>query len=71
MQDIATPSSKRNILGVGLPFMAGLPTDWDEGKQIKLDEEMRDRVTATLTRKWLVKSLLMMYLEHHPGGGGP
>jgi hypothetical protein len=39
----------RNILGEVLHFISGIPTD-EMMAQVKLDEEIRDRVMATLTR---------------------
>jgi hypothetical protein len=42
---------KRNIIGDVLHFVSGVPTDEMMAKQVKLDEEIRDKVTATLTRQ--------------------
>jgi hypothetical protein len=39
---------KRNILWGILHFVSGLPTDEMMAKQVKLDGEIRDRVTTTL-----------------------
>ncbi len=53
-----TPSSgnlvrrfKRNILGDALNYLSGVPTAEMMAKQVKLDEDIRDKVTATLTRQ--------------------
>jgi hypothetical protein len=42
---------KRNILGDALNYLSGVPTAEMMAKQVKLDEEIRDKVTATLTRQ--------------------
>jgi hypothetical protein len=42
---------KRNILGDALNFLSGVPTAEMMAKQVKLDEDIRDKVTATLTRQ--------------------
>ncbi len=41
---------KRNILGDPLNYLSGVPTAEMMAKQVKLDEDIRDKVTATLTR---------------------
>jgi hypothetical protein len=40
---------KRNILGDALNYLSGVPTEEMMAKQVKLDEDIRDKVTATLT----------------------
>jgi hypothetical protein len=42
---------KRIILGDALNYLSGVPTAEMMAKQVKLDEEIRDKVTATLTRQ--------------------
>jgi len=42
---------KRNILGDLIHHVTGLATDDELKKQIKIDEEIRDRITTTLTRQ--------------------
>jgi ribosomal 50S subunit-associated protein YjgA (DUF615 family) len=42
---------KRNILGDALNYLSGVPTAEMMAKQVKLDEDIRDKVTATLTRQ--------------------
>jgi hypothetical protein len=42
---------RRNILGDALNYLSGVPTAEMMAKQVKLDEEIRDKVTATLTRQ--------------------
>jgi hypothetical protein len=42
---------RRNILGDALNYLSGVPTAEMIAKQVKLDEEIRDKVTATLTRQ--------------------
>jgi hypothetical protein len=42
---------KWNILGDALNYLSGVPTAEMMAKQVKLDEEIRDKVTSTLTRQ--------------------
>ncbi len=49
--DAPTRRQKRNFLGDALHFFTGVATDDELQEQVKKDNELRDKITATLTRQ--------------------